>query len=70
MPEPPRRNPLDVPTDEDLHEQLRREERLRDLREARSARLAELLHEDRIHPEELGDQPSDDARRPPTPPPS
>jgi hypothetical protein len=51
-----------------LRERLRREERVQDLREARSSRLADLLHEDRIHPEELGDQPSDDARRPATPP--
>jgi hypothetical protein len=53
-----------VPTDTDLHEQHRHEERVRELKEARSARLAERLHEDRIHPEELGDQPSDDATRP------
>jgi len=61
---PVRRDPPDVPNDEDLHDRHRHEERLRELREARSARLAELLHEDRIHPEELGDQPSDDAGRP------
>jgi hypothetical protein len=47
-----------------LHELHRHEEKIRELRERRSAKLAELLHEDRIHPEDLGDQPSDDASRP------
>jgi hypothetical protein len=68
VPAPPRRDPIDVPTSGDLHDPLQHEELVHELREARSSRLAEFLHEDRIHPEELGDQPSDDARRPATPP--
>ena len=51
------------PTEADLHDPLAAQESAADAAEGASADAAATHHEERIHPEELGDQPSDDAPR-------